>query len=601
MLPGMQDAFSGIADQMASIANIQAKERLIELSGGIEQFISSSSNFVRNFMSESAQFEMNADALTRALGDLGLPETREGFLALMQAQDAATASGAENTATLLRLQGAADQYYDYLEQAEKDRLQAAEQAAAEAQRLAEQAEREAQQAAEQAMREAERLAQSEAALRIRLATALGDAEEALRLARVRELATVTESERVLLEQIYAAEDAAKAAAQAMEAMNEKLRTVATLASASDSALSTLSKSVNAEKSAITDTFKSATDARKAEAQSAIDAIKDQGKQRIDAIQMEEEARTNATTMMLNAAREGLQAISAELRGITSALERLSGFGDQERRREAAVSFLRNALSTGNLTGAGEAAGVAANIRPEEFASVIDFQRQIGVTRTLLTQLEASGVKQETDAQRVVNSLTAQLSVIKESSAAAIAAQEQATAIAIAAEEERLAEELAFMEEQYNTEIERLDGILEEAQNQLDALRGIDNSVKDVGTVLNAFLTALMVERTARIDAGETVPAFASGGTHSGGLRVVGESGPELEFTGPSRIISNRDFMEAMTNNKLSEEIAQLRNDMNNAMFAIARNTLNTYKQLDEWDGGGMPGTRPGAVVKTETA
>ena len=34
-----------------------------------------------------------------------------------------------------------------------------------------------------------------------------------------------------------------------------------------------------------------------------------------------------------------------------------------------------------------------------------------------------------------------------------------------------------------------------------------------------------------------VPAFASGGYHSGGLRLVGENGPELEVTGPSRIFT----------------------------------------------------------------
>ena len=32
-----------------------------------------------------------------------------------------------------------------------------------------------------------------------------------------------------------------------------------------------------------------------------------------------------------------------------------------------------------------------------------------------------------------------------------------------------------------------------------------------------------------------LPGFASGGMHAGGLRIVGENGPELEATGPSRI------------------------------------------------------------------
>ncbi len=34
------------------------------------------------------------------------------------------------------------------------------------------------------------------------------------------------------------------------------------------------------------------------------------------------------------------------------------------------------------------------------------------------------------------------------------------------------------------------------------------------------------------------PGYVSGGTFSGGARIVGEGGPELEFTGPSRIASN---------------------------------------------------------------
>jgi len=34
--------------------------------------------------------------------------------------------------------------------------------------------------------------------------------------------------------------------------------------------------------------------------------------------------------------------------------------------------------------------------------------------------------------------------------------------------------------------------------------------------------------------------YAAGGYHSGGLRLVGEDGPEFEFTGPSRITSNND-------------------------------------------------------------
>ena len=53
-----------------------------------------------------------------------------------------------------------------------------------------------------------------------------------------------------------------------------------------------------------------------------------------------------------------------------------------------------------------------------------------------------------------------------------------------------------------------------------------------------------------------LPTFADGGFHAGGLRIVGERGPELEFTGPSRITSNNDLREALSGNK--EVVIELR-------------------------------------------
>ena len=43
----------------------------------------------------------------------------------------------------------------------------------------------------------------------------------------------------------------------------------------------------------------------------------------------------------------------------------------------------------------------------------------------------------------------------------------------------------------------------------------------------------------------TIPPFASGGFHRGGLRLVGENGPELEVTSPSRIYSNSDTQQML--------------------------------------------------------
>lgn len=68
--------------------------------------------------------------------------------------------------------------------------------------------------------------------------------------------------------------------------------------------------------------------------------------------------------------------------------------------------------------------------------------------------------------------------------------------------------------------------------------------------LNADLFSNVVDfhaAKARIEAGQPVrlPQFAAGGIHTGGLRIVGEKGPELELTGPSRILANADLMKLL--------------------------------------------------------
>ena len=58
-----------------------------------------------------------------------------------------------------------------------------------------------------------------------------------------------------------------------------------------------------------------------------------------------------------------------------------------------------------------------------------------------------------------------------------------------------------------------------------------------------------------------VPGFASGGVHSGGARIVGERGPELEITGPSRIHSNPETKSMLDNRAVVEELKALRKEL----------------------------------------
>ncbi|MGE8449105.1 MAG: phage tail length tape measure family protein [Pseudomonadales bacterium] len=100
--------------------------------------------------------------------------------------------------------------------------------------------------------------------------------------------------------------------------------------------------------------------------------------------------------------------------------------------------------------------------------------------------------------------------------------------------------------------------------------------------------------------GHAVAAFAKGGFHSGGLRLVGENGPELEVTGPSRIYSteqtrallgggDNDQMVTMLRALLQEQQA-LREEVANLRIearATASNTGKTARQLDRIESDGL--------------
>lgn len=93
------------------------------------------------------------------------------------------------------------------------------------------------------------------------------------------------------------------------------------------------------------------------------------------------------------------------------------------------------------------------------------------------------------------------------------------------------------------------------------------------------------------DSGQ-IEAFASGGDFGGGLRIVGENGPELEATGPSRIYNAAQTAEILSGGAtVAQQISNLRDEMKASLYAIAKNTGQTYNQLNRWDGDGLPDTR----------
>jgi len=91
--------------------------------------------------------------------------------------------------------------------------------------------------------------------------------------------------------------------------------------------------------------------------------------------------------------------------------------------------------------------------------------------------------------------------------------------------------------------------------------------------------------------GVNTQEYATGGMHGGGWRLVGENGPELEYTGPSRIYNNGQTSEMLNNGELVAEVKYLREELRNAMFQVAKNTGKSYDMLNRWNGDGLPETR----------
>jgi len=88
-----------------------------------------------------------------------------------------------------------------------------------------------------------------------------------------------------------------------------------------------------------------------------------------------------------------------------------------------------------------------------------------------------------------------------------------------------------------------------------------------------------------------VQLFANGGMHSGGLRIVGENGPELEATGPSRIYNSNQLGNMLNHGATAEEIKAMRDELRVAMYQIAKNTGKSYDLMNRWDGDGLPPER----------
>ena len=88
--------------------------------------------------------------------------------------------------------------------------------------------------------------------------------------------------------------------------------------------------------------------------------------------------------------------------------------------------------------------------------------------------------------------------------------------------------------------------------------------------------------------------FADGGEFGGGWRLVGEQGPELEYTGPSRIYSNDQSRALVDLSEVVAEIRELRQEIAATGYQGLKNSGKAVRVLERWDAIGLPPERAAA-------
>jgi len=77
--------------------------------------------------------------------------------------------------------------------------------------------------------------------------------------------------------------------------------------------------------------------------------------------------------------------------------------------------------------------------------------------------------------------------------------------------------------------------------------------------------------------------YAQGGYHEGGFRIVGEQGPELEYTGASRIYSNPDSKKLMDTSEIVSEVKKLIEEVKAGNYQLSKNTGKIARVMDNID------------------
>lgn len=415
--------------------------------------------------------------------------------------------------------------------------------------------------------------------------------ESVILQRKLEFESLTDSEKVLQERIYQLEDEKKA----LEKANAERKTL--LEQQLSDAEEALKRSIDNQ---ISIYQKLADDANKIleEAKSLLDRSFEAEKEKIT--KRHEDLIANLTDRLEEAqqAASDLESLFNSLSDARKSLESQSGGITYVSVQKQLIDALESARQ-GDLTKSKELVpnlNVLTSQTPESYRSEQDFKRDFFKTYNAMSELEKISGTQLTEQQQIIKNLETQIqqeNINYQATMDALQAQYDAV---IGVNNSVVSFEQAVMQYQQaqyaadgaNTLLKSQTEIL---NNQLNALLGIDTGILSVEAAINNLVAAQAAMAAFNAAQPVTVPAFASGGIHYGGLRIVGENGPEMEYTPPANITSNKDLKEMLDNTDVVRVLREVKESIDRGNFAVAKNTGETAKVLKKFDYDGMPEQR----------
>lgn len=508
---------NSLADTKAFLRSVAIEDRsaFVDQAGGSDALSQNIAFFSQNYLTEAERLAPVIESVTDKMAELGLEgiKTKEQFRDLVRAQDLTTEAGQQVFVELMDIQGAFLTVANAAEQTE-----AAAKAAAAA------------------------IANEAESLNARYLQTIGDKAGLRQL----ELDKTDPSNRGALQQIFDTEDANAINTERLGLERQLLE-------------------LNGDTAALREMELNALDPSNRELQKRIWMIEDEaaltGQNNRDA----EIARGQRESDLKTALGILDKAVQTEIGNIADRFKAmLSEVDDSIKATSASIASLKSLSAALSDTvekiqgiSVSEARSQIGNaIREASLGNVVQLDSIRGALTTLGSQSDA-GFSSREDYLRS-----------RSGDASLVDALNEAVGYQLSVEEETLGvleEQKKLLQDSMDIEIKTLTDMLETAKKQVDSVLGVDKSLHQLLGGKSAFVRSMqsmaisIAEMVKSLQEDSGVKGFASGGNHIGGLRIVGENGPELEATGPARIYSNAQLqrmLSADADTQASPELAE---------------------------------------------